>query len=316
MRSKSATRAERLRTRRREDGRRVGARRAASAQAVPVVVSRHGVVSGGIAAPTRTPRRRVTVARDRNTEVVASIPVALSGWRWLSLLIALGSLLGLVVLWYAPFLRVHTVRVAKTQYIPPAKVAVALAVEGRPVVSLDPQVLRSMLLRRFPALSAAQVSVGLSSVVKVKVTERKPVFVWRLGKRTLWLAEDGTAFTPPLSHTPKGLVMPKVQASTLPEGAREIRPGLWRMLRPEQVRQLHILAQSLPKGTTLVFHKRYGLGWRAPQGWQVFVGENITQMDKRLAVYQALSSWFEANGIKPAIVSLQSLQAPYYRMEP
>jgi len=316
MKSKGTTRADRVRMRRQGDGRRKGTRRAVTAEAAPVVVSRYGVVSGGVAAPTRPLRRQVTVARGRTTEVVASLPAALSGWRWASLFIALLALFGLAVLWYAPFLRVHSVRVAETRYIPPAKIAAALPVEGRPAVSLDPQVLEAMLLRRFPAISEVHVGVGLSSAVRVSVTERRPVFIWQAGKRTLWLAEDGTAFTPPIPKPPKGMALPKVQADAVPSDASEIRTGLWQMLKPEQVRQLSILARHLPKGTTLVFNRRYGLGWRAPQGWRVFVGQNITQMDKRLAIYQAIVSWLEAKGIKPAIISVQSLKAPYYRMEP
>jgi len=72
----------------------------------------------------------------------------------------------------------------------------------------------------------------------------------------------------------------------------------------------------VPAGTPLVYHPQYGVGWQAEEGWRVFVGQDLSNMDQRMVLYQAVASWLKEKGIHPALVNMASLKAPYYRMEP
>ncbi len=72
----------------------------------------------------------------------------------------------------------------------------------------------------------------------------------------------------------------------------------------------------MPEGTVLVFDSEHGLGWNDPNGgWDVFFGNEDEDMDMKLAVYQALVERLKTEGIQPALISVEYVHAPYYRME-
>ena len=294
-------------------------RRSTSAAPPPasVVVSRYGMGQAVASASAPRPRvagaRRLRVSRRGYTEVVASVPLPALGWRWLSLTLASLTLFLLAALWFAPFFRVDVPQVQGVRYLPAGEVAVALPVRNRPVVALNPARLAADLQASFPAMAQVKVRVGFPNRVTVVVQERQPVLAWRAASRTWWIDAHGLAFTPPVAKTPAGLRV--VQADVFPQAATKVRTGLWQVLSPQQVQSLQALSRAVPQGTPLVFSARYGLGWQAPEGWQVFVGREMTRLPQRLALYQAIAQWLRKEGIRPAMIDLASLRTPYYRLK-
>ena len=71
----------------------------------------------------------------------------------------------------------------------------------------------------------------------------------------------------------------------------------------------------MPAETVLVYDSAHGLGWNDPNGWDVFFGVEDQDMDMKLLVYQALVDRLKSEGITPALISVEYLHAPYYRME-
>ena len=284
------------------------------AETQPVVVSRYGVV-GGAAVPQHTAavRRQVRVARQENTEVVASVPWLALGKRWVSLGVSAFVFALLLALWYAPFFRVEAPEVQGVHYLDAARVADALPVRNRPIFALSPQELADTLLR-FPAITHAEVRLAFPNRVIVTVTEREPVLVWQTTRRNWWVDAEGMAFVPVTEAMPENALV--VKASDLPPDTAEVRPGVVQVLTPEQMAALRELSRYVPAGTPLVFSARYGMGWQAKEGWQVYVGQSLEEMDKRMALYQAIAKWLTSQNIHPAMVNVASLRAPYYRMEP
>ncbi len=333
-RQDTLTRAERVRQRRKQQkqapqqtrraaGRRTAPRRSkakgtartrAAEVGTPVVVSRYGVVAGAAVQPTASVRRQVRVARGRNAEVVASVPNVALGWRWLSLALSIILILFLFALWYAPAFRVDMPQIEGLHYLSTEQVAAALPVLDRPVVAINPAQLQTDLLARFPALAEVHVRVGFPNHIVIEAHERQPVLVWQMGQKVWWVDAQGKAFAPLAEKAPEGTLV--VKAAEAPPDATELQVGLMQLLSAEQVQSLRALAQYVPAGTTLVYHPRYGIGWQAAEGWQVYVGRDLADMDKRLMLYQAIADWLKAQGIHPALVSVASLQAPYYRLEP
>ena len=312
------TRAERVRRRRgntRPQRRRAKtvAAHASAASGTPVVVSRYGVLSGAAVPASGRVRRQVRVPRGRNTEVVASLPVVSLGWRWLSLGLSVFLIVLLAALWYAPIFRVDAPEVRGLHYLDAAGVNARLGVVGKPVFALNPAALARQV-EALPAVAHVEVHVGFPNRVVVTVQERQPVLVWHTGHKTWWVDADGLAFVPPKAETPPHAL--QVEAAALPSEAAETRPGEMQLLSPAQMKALQTLARYLPEGTTLVYNPRYGLGWQAPEGWQVFVGQELSQMDRRMVLYAAIARWLKAHHIHPALVDVASLRAPYYRMEP
>jgi cell division protein FtsQ len=76
-----------------------------------------------------------------------------------------------------------------------------------------------------------------------------------------------------------------------------------------------LLIQKLPEGTTIVYDKMNGLGWSDPQGWQVFIGKDLENFEAKFALYQALTNMLNDQGIRPYLISVEHLNAPFYRVE-
>jgi hypothetical protein len=60
-------------------------------------------------------------------------------------------------------------------------------------------------LREIPAVAGAEVSVGLPDTVNVRVFERKPIVVWRVGDRRWYVDADGLLFAEAPEHPPEEL---------------------------------------------------------------------------------------------------------------
>jgi hypothetical protein len=76
------------------------------------------------------------------------------------------------------------------------------------------------------------------------------------------------------------------------------------------------LAAQVPAGTALAYSQEDGLGWADPAGWKVYVGMNTADLDQKLAVYQAIVQNLQQKGLQPAVISVASVNAPFYRLEP
>ena len=66
----------------------------------------------------------------------------------------------------------------------------------------------------------------------------------------------------------------------------------------------------------MVYSVDHGLGWKEKKGWTVYLGLNLNDIDMKLQVYKAIEKYLKKAKLKPALVSVESVHAPYYRMEP
>ena len=71
----------------------------------------------------------------------------------------------------------------------------------------------------------------------------------------------------------------------------------------------------MPADTMLVYDSEHGLGWNDPNGWEVYFGAEDQDMEMKLSVYQAMVERLQSEGIQPALISVEYVHAPYYRME-
>jgi len=314
--ARQGSRAERVRQRRRRKttprvkvargpkrGGRVTATTVADWASVPMVVDRHGV-AGQVAFPTAFPLPGEEARR------VVAWPRLDWGWRWLSALLLLLSLGGLVALFRLSVFQVQEVTFHGLERLNAASLRGVLPL-GEPAATVDPQAVAQVLLTTFPALAEAQVSLTVQGQMVVQVVERQPVLAWRYQGARWWVDPEGVLF-PALDE--EALPEVEVQAQDLPLGLTQDQ-GQWR-LPQDLVQALQVLAAYVPQGQPLVYHRRYGLGWQAPEGWLVFIGKTPTHMAARMRLYWALREHLRAQGVRPAILDLSALDAPYYRMEP
>ena len=234
-------------------------------------------------------------------------------WRMLSLAVSL--LLGAVIYlgWTLPEFRAGPPVLSGNQRVSADEVATVLGSNGQIVFGLVPGDLQARLRRNFPELLAAKVSLGLPNQVLVTVAERTPAILWQQGDGYTWIDEGGVAFRPHgaaaslITVQALGAPQPPTPSNTDPAA-----PAPY--LSPDLVSSIKELAGQVPSGSPILYDPRYGLGWSDSRGWQVFFGIGAREMPLRLQIYQSMVAMLEAKGIKPAFVSVQYPNAPFYRM--
>jgi cell division protein FtsQ len=261
------------------------------------------------------------------------------GWRLLSFLLAVLALVGIISVWNSPYFRIESVEVTGLQRLTPADLTGALALENLPIVEVDPQAARESLAKAFPELVDIQVAVFMPNIVTVSAVERQPVLAWQKGDQVRWVAADGVIFpargeaeVPVTVHSENDLPLAAPPVETLaPAGeeaaaqaeeeagdapaAAEEQAGAPQKADPILLAAAQGLSQLLPPETTIVYHGQHGLGWDDPQGWQVYIGKKLTEFEAKYTVYQDVAGHLVAQGLFPSLVSVEHLNAPFYRLE-
>jgi len=280
----------------------------------------------------RTPRRRIDVPlKVTGAEVrLPSIPFVQLGWRGISLMMALMMAACLLLMWKAPVFQVSTVEARGLKRMTVRDLNAVIGTFGQSIFSLNPNLLRESLRQAFPEFSKISVRVNLPAKINVVVTERQPVLDWTQDGVETWVDAAGISF-PPRGLPDAALVqveaygtppggsagapaddLPGV-ANGLPIAQTPNNPSL--VLSPELVSSILALGAKMPADTLLVYDSEHGLGWNDPLGWEVFFGPEDQDMDMKLIVYQALVERLQSEGIQPALISVEYVHAPYYRME-
>jgi hypothetical protein len=252
------------------------------------------------------------------------------GWRFFSGVIFLFSLLGMIAMMSVNAFTITAIKLQGAQRLGSETVLSQLNLSGQSIVEIKPDDIETTLLETYPSLSAVDVSVGLPSSLTIRVTERQPVLAWQQNELTLWADAEGVMFPPrgeldlPLTVLANG----DPPAGAAPEAAEEtpaddpetpLRPmmtdTIWPRTTPEFISGITALSSYLPEGTSLLYDPQFGLGWEDPNGWLVYFGKDITDIDLKLAEYGVIIEKLAADGITPSLISLEFLHAPFYRLE-
>jgi cell division protein FtsQ len=326
--------------------------RPAPPPAIPPVMARGGLDGLSMRAPKRqsrtNPKRRYDVALGKvfltdvpGAEVrLPSLPSVRLGWRLMSGVLLLALAAGLLFVWKSPIFRISSVETEGLQRLTLADLNAvmngAMGVYERPVFALDAKALEKALRETFPEFSSVDVQVSLPAAVKISVTERQPVLAWLQDDAEVWIDAEGVSFPPrgnpgalvrikaqsaPPDSLPSSLSAENETEGQLPSLTAEKATGIEGLkLTPELVAAILTLneaarSQSGSDDPVMLYNIEHGLGWNEPRGWKVFFGVDLENLDQKLLVYQALAERLKHEGIRPALVSVEYLHAPYYRME-
>ena len=270
----------------------------------------------------KSPRRRFDLTLNvPGAEVrLPSMPAVRFSWRIASGLLVIMMGLALYMLLYAPAFQVDLLEVEGMQRLTMDDLMFVFDGTGEPVVNLNPKQIRQDLLDQIADIQDVRVWVNLPALVHLEIQERQPVIAWKRGDETVWVDAEGIVF--PERGEFSGPLL-KVKANSLPlaapmVGAEDIEgtdePTVER-LDPEMVSVLLSMSQYMPEGAKMVFDSEYGFGWHDDRGWNVYFGSQMNEIDQKLEIYQAVVDRLQADGIHPALISLEFLHAPYYRME-
>jgi hypothetical protein len=243
-----------------------------------------------------------------------SLPQVNVGWRLASGVMVALLAFALYQLWNLPRFRVVQAQVNGLQRLTSSDVNAILGLEDTPIFTVDSSQLQKDLEDAFPEFSSVSVSASLPNKVVVTVQERVPILTWRQDGRTTLVDANGISF--PMRSANDALPSPQVEAFDAPpvqiEDAVSGEQG--HFLSAEMVSAIMSMSAQAPADTPLVYDSQHGLGWKDPQGWEVYFGD-VKDMGTKLTIYQTLIKRLQEEGITPALVSVEYVHSPYYRVE-
>lgn len=234
------------------------------------------------------------------------------GTRWVSGLLTLFLIFVIYTMWTASTFTVNTADLHGNLRLSTQDVNSMLGMIGQAVFKAVPAQIEANLRNAFSDLSSVRVIVGLPNHISVYVVERNPVLAWTKGGVVQWIDASGVTFTP-RGDVP-GLV--NVNASGDPvQPAQDLSlPAYERIyIDPAMVQALITMAPNVPAGMTMAYDPVYGIGWQDPRGWTVYFGQTTKDIPTKLLVYQAVVDTLTRQGIQPALISVEYLNAPFYK---
>jgi hypothetical protein len=250
-----------------------------------------------------------------------ALPQVAIGPRLVSgaLVIALGIMA--YFLWTAPTFQVQAAEITGLQRLSGNDVNTVLDISGKPIFTMSAQELEKKLREAFPEFSTVSVKIGFPQDVQVTVVERQPILTWRQDDRTVLVDANGVAFPqrgpaevgPALTVVASG--SPAAMAGAVQEAGPEGEAQANAQFMPvDMVSAILSMSAFVPQNTPLIYDSEHGLGWKATQGWDVYFGD-IKDIDVKLRVYQAMLKTFKQEKINPALISVEYVHTPYYRLE-
>jgi len=197
---------------------------------------------------------------------------------------------------------------------------------GKTIISIDPGEIKENIVQSFPSLDSVKVSAGLPASVNIQVTERDPIILWQ-NENPLWIDEEGVTFPVRgeaqtlLTVVAKG-IPPEIEAEEAPESTQSeeelsfFQEQQYPRTTQEFVQGILALSKYLPEEAVLQFDPQFGLGWHDPRGWLVYFGSDISEIEMKLAEYEVIITTLQEKNLNPALISLEFLHSPFYRMEP
>lgn len=256
--------------------------------------------------PPPTPRSKMVRKQTRTTRVVRPGVSPVKGWlqriRWaqvgvFTLLIATaaGIAYGITL---EPFqVTRESIEVIGAGRLEAWEVVEAAEVAGQNAftVQADPAVDRILAL---PGVKSAGVRVRLPNRVIIELAEFMPLVEWQRPDGRRWLAEDGSLV--PISGDAPGLILvdPLGEAADA-EGS----------LRKNILESLAIIRQARPDQHEFYYGIREGIYFRAPEGWNVYLGEE-GRMARKLEILAGLQDTLAAREPKPKKVDLRFEEFP------
>ena len=216
-----------------------------------------------------------------------------------------------------------------------AELDAALPLSNQPVFMVDPQAAEATLRSAFPELKSVSVDVSFPAKVSIQGVERQPLVTWKYKDMAMWIDNEGVLFP---AHGDAQTIMTITSDGTPPMVQSLLKPNLLSDLPLDQVGQTDqqkkedaknsqrfvdrnvlnsaiMLYQQIPVNSTVLYDKNRGLGWLDNNGWNVYVGFNLDQLDQKMLIYKKIVETLTLNGIHPKMISIEYVNAPFYRLE-
>lgn len=260
------------------------------------------------------------------------------GWRFFSALLTLAFSTCLLAGWQSADFRVASVEIKGNERISPEEVQASFNVQQQPIFTVKPDEITRKISRAFPEFKDIHVSAVFPNRLIINLKERKPILTWKSNDGSIWVDEEG--FIIPVRGNSGSLLT--IESSTLPlfshpQSKEESEPEMdkfhekrnyWKLpkysmtwfeyhrnIEPGLFNAILRLNQFIPAENVFLFDVHRGLGWNDAHGWKIFVGLDLEKINEKMLAYERIVSELTSRGIRPSLVSVEYLHAPYYRME-
>jgi hypothetical protein len=279
-----------------------------SSRKMPPVQSRSALGANNPAIDSRPlPRRRVDVSLSpTGAEIrLPAVPAVSNKWRFLSGLLAISLLVGLIMITQASIFQVQGIQIEGLEHFTDSEISQAININGSSIFFVNPELVKEDLRLTYPGLSNVVVKVSWPASVLISLQERVPILAWNWDGHVRWVDENGVAFEP--HH--QGVDLIQVNSIELPPTIEN------KFVDPRIVDTVAVLASYVPQGVELIFNTDHGLGWQDNRGWEVYFGFNDDDAHQKMKIYQALVEYLEGKRITPRVINVEYVDSPYFRME-
>ena len=259
-------------------------------------------------------------------------------WRFFSSILVILFCAGILIAWQSADYQIGVVEVNGLERLSQDDVKKSFEVMQKAIITIQPEEIAQKIRSVFPELKDINVSVSLPNKVIINLTERKPIIAWKVNETTIWIDADGIVF-PARGQTGELLT---IESYSLPvfsyssgKNDTEIlmdkyqpKRSYWKLppysmiwyeyhhlIDPALFDAIIRLNTQIPSEKVLLFDQHRGLGWNDPHGWKIFVGFNLEQINEKWLTYEKIVNELTSQGIRPTLVSVEYLHAPYYRLD-
>jgi cell division septal protein FtsQ len=272
--------------------------------------------------------------------VMPAMPIIHVGWRLISGIMVAGLVTLLILVWNMPIFQIDAPVVKGLERISGDDIQAVVNMEGQPIFLADRNQLQKDLGEAFPDLNNISVEVEFPNKVIITAVERQPVMAWiYAGDRTVWIDNQGSMF--PARGELKDPIL-TVNADTAPPTAIDYDQlaaaaasqtdeptdntdqnnaaandaNIYQSKIDPNIQKVLIdLQNQMPENTTLVYNANEGFGWSDTDGLKVYIGQSLQDLNIKLNEYNAIKSKLQNDGVKPSMISVAYIDAPYYRLE-
>lgn len=249
------------------------------------------------------------------------------GWRFISGAIFFLSLAVVFSFSSLNTFEVSAIKLEGSQRLGTEAILSQIDMVGKTIISIQPEEIEEEIGENFPSLETIKVSAGLPASVNIQVSERDPIILWQTDESPLWIDGEGVTF--PVRGEAETLLTiaakgnpPEIVTVEESDDTQEEEPSLllqeqrYPRTSAEFVEGMLALSSYLPEEAVLQYDPQFGLGWQDPRGWLVYFGSDISEIEMKLAEYEVIINTLQEQNLNPALISLEFLHSPFYRMEP
>jgi hypothetical protein len=262
-----------------------------------------------------------------------SVPVVHLNWQWLSGGMTMVLFILVIMLTSLPTFKINSISVEGLKRLTSSDIAPIIQASSESIFTFDRNKTIDAIAIAFPELTNIHLKVNFSGGLNLTVDERQPILAWTTGDQTIWVDSEGVVMPPRgdagvLLNVASNDTTPLANPVTAPKSAldyavmvinRQEMPltpeEAMNTLDPKVLKAALDLSVQMPQGATLVFDSISGMGWQDPRGWKVFFGTSLENIQFKQLEYQAIVDRLGQMGISPTTISVEHIDAPYYRTE-